>query len=145
VETPAYNYTLRVEQLDPAGNILRATEFQPADGRAPTAGWQPGQFIRDQVNLIVPAAAPPGEEALRLRLSWRRPNGTALNLRRWGIPLDDGLTLPPLEVVKKRIACLPCRNGPSVEANLDNKARLVGTPSGKTNSAGPIALPERAP
>jgi hypothetical protein len=124
---PVDNYTLLVEQFDNTGTLLRANQFEPMSGHAPTASWQPNQFIRDQVDLVVPAGAPPGEEALRLRLSWLRPDGSRLNLRRFGIPLDDGLTLPPLRVTEKeeRSYTLPEMEF-WLDANFEETALLAG-------------------
>ncbi len=124
---PADNYTLLVEQLDAAGNVLRVTTAQPESGRAPTAAWQPGQFVRDQVDLVVPAGAPPGDAALQLRLSWQRPNGTLLNVRRWGLPLANGLYLEPLRVIAKadRNFTMPAVAHP-LDINFENKTRLAG-------------------
>ncbi len=138
---PVDSYLLRVEQLDAAGNVLRATQVQPLDGRAPTTSWQPGQFIGDQVNLVVPAGAPPGEKALRVRLSWLRPNGTRLNLRRWGIPVGDGLNLPWLRVTKKKARVFDLPNiQHALDANFENKALLAGFNSPDAAQGSPPAF-----
>jgi hypothetical protein len=124
---PADNYILLAELVDGAGNVLRSVEQQPVGGRAPTAGWQPGQFVRDQVDLVLPASAPVGPEALRVRLSWQRPDGSRLQVRRWLLPVGESLNLNGLEVTEKedRVFEAPKMQIP-VEANLDNKARLLG-------------------
>ncbi len=124
---PVDNYTLLVEAVDAAGNVLRSVEHQPVGGRAPTASWQPGQFVRDQVDLVLPASAPVGPRALRVRLSWQRPNGSKLTVRRWLLPIGDGLNLEGLEVVEKegRVFEVP-EVQHLVKANLENKARLIG-------------------
>jgi hypothetical protein len=126
--TPLDNYTLLVEQLDAAGDVLRSTTVQPVGGQSPTSGWQAGQFIRDQIDLVVPASAPAGEEGLRVRLSWLRPDGSKLSLRRWYIPLTESLTLPGLTVTEKegRVFTLPDNLTVRLDSNFDNKARLVG-------------------
>jgi hypothetical protein len=124
---PADNYTLRVELLDAADNVLRGWDALPQDGRAPTAAWQPEQYIADQFDLVVPAGAPPGEDALQVRLSWLRPDGSRLNLRRWRIPLADGLNLPPLTVTEKenRQFELPPLEQ-RLDANFEEQALLTG-------------------
>ncbi len=129
------NYTLLVEQFDANGNLLRGVEHQPLNGLAPTASWQPGHYIRDQVNLVVPASAPPGEDMLYMRVSWLRSDGSKLNLRRWAISLDDGLNLGQLAVTekKKRVFDLPPMQYP-VGANLENKVRLMGYNSAQGNT-----------
>jgi hypothetical protein len=125
--TPADNYTLLVQELDSDGNVLRAVEHQPMSGRAPTGSWQAGQYIRDQVDLVVPASAPPGQDVLQVRLSWLQPNGSKLNLRRWSLPFDDGLNLGWLNVTEKkgRLFAAPTMQH-LLKANLENKVRLLG-------------------
>jgi hypothetical protein len=124
---PADNYTLRVEALDRAGNLLRTVDHRPVAGQAPTAGWQPGQFIRDQVDLVIPASAPPGQDALRVRLSWQRPDGSKLPVRRGWLPQGDSLNLAWLTVVEKegRIFEAPAVQAP-LGVNLEDKVRLIG-------------------
>jgi hypothetical protein len=124
---PVDNYTLLVEALDRAGNVLRTVEHQPVAGQAPTAGWQPGQFIRDQVDLVIPASAPPGQDTLRVRLSWQRPDGSKLPVWRGWLPQGDSLNLEWLTVVEKegRVFELPEVQAP-LGANLEDKIRLIG-------------------
>jgi len=123
---PADNYTLLAELVDAAGNVLRSVEQQPVEGRAPTANWQAGQFVRDQVDLVLPASAPVGEEALQVRLSWLRLDGSKLKVRRWLLPVGESLSLNRLEVTEEeRVFAAPSVPYP-VDANLDNKVRLLG-------------------
>lgn len=125
--SPAGDYTLLAEVVGPNGEVLRRVERQPVDGLAPTSGWQPGRFIRDQLNLVAPASAPPGEDALHVRLSWLRPDGSPLTLRRWYIPAGNSLALGELDVVEKenRIFTAP-EMAYAAEVNLENKAKLLG-------------------
>jgi hypothetical protein len=60
-------------------------------------------------------------------LEWRRPDGSTLSLRHWWLPLDDGLNLAWLEVTEKenRLFTPPVMQY-ILEANLENKARLLG-------------------
>jgi hypothetical protein len=124
---PADNYLLLAELVDVSGNVLRSIEHQPLSGRAPTAGWQAGQFVRDQVDFVLPASAPAGEEALRVRLSWLRPDRSKLPVRRWLLPVGENLNLNWLDVTEKegRVFAAPAVQYP-VEANLANQARLIG-------------------
>ncbi|MCB0197886.1 MAG: hypothetical protein KDJ65_38430, partial [Anaerolineae bacterium] len=128
LKKPEDNYTLLVEALDANGNVLRSDELQPVGGKAPTGSWVAGQFIRDQANLVVPASAPPGEDALYVRLSWLRPDGSHLNLRRWQIPIGSSLDLDSLTIEEKedRVFDPPSQMDFTVEANLDNKVKLLG-------------------
>ena len=124
---PVDNYLVRAEVVDPAGRVLQAVEYQPAAGRAPTAAWQPGQFVRDQVDFVLPASAPAGEQAVRVRVGWVRPDGSQLKVRRWRLPLGDHLKLAWLDVVEKegRVFEIPPLQYP-IGANLEDKARLLG-------------------
>ncbi len=124
---PVDNYTLLAELVDRQGRVLRSVQQPPLGGRAPTSGWQPGQYVRDQVDLVLPAGAPVGEEAVRVQLSWQRPDGSKLAVRRWLLPLGDQLDLAGLEVTEKegRLFTVPAVQF-SVGANFDNKARLIG-------------------
>jgi hypothetical protein len=138
LKQPVDNYTLLVEVIDAKDNILRAVAHQPVGGQAPTATWQVGQFIRDQVDLVVPASAPAGQNTLRVRLSWLRPNGSKLNVRRWFLPMGDTLDLGWLSVTEKegRVFEVPAVQH-TIEANLENKARLIGynvSPASEPNS-----------
>jgi hypothetical protein len=124
---PASNYTLLAELVDIGGNVLRRVEHQPVGGRTATASWQPGQFVRDQVDLVLPASAPVGPQAVRVRLSWLRPDDSKLKVRwRW-LPMGESLNLNWLEVTEKegRIFAAPEVQHP-VGANLDNKVKLLG-------------------
>jgi hypothetical protein len=133
--TPEDNYLLLAELVDRNGQVLRSVQQQPVGGRAPTAAWQPGQFVRDQIDLVLPAGAPVGDQAAQVRLSWLRPNGSKLTVRRWYLPLGDSLNLGWLDVTEKegRVFTIPSIQQP-VEANFANKVRLLGytPPAGLT-------------
>lgn len=136
---PVDNYTLVAEIVDQADNVLRAFEHPPVGGRAPTAGWQTGQFVRDQVDVVVPASAPAGEKPVRVRLSWQRPDGSRLRLRRWLFPAGESLYLAPMEVEEKEGRIF---EAPPVQveigANLADKARLIGYNSPRLGEAGAV-------
>jgi hypothetical protein len=126
-QQPADNYTLLVEQLDATGNVIRSGQYQPVKGQAPTSLWQSGQFIRDQIDLVIPAGTPPGEQALQVRLSWLRPDGSKLNVRRWLIPIGNSLTLGWLEVLEKEGRVFETPDiAFSFDTNLENKIRFAG-------------------
>ncbi len=124
---PVDNYILLAELVDREDQVLRSVQQPPVEGRAPTASWQPGQYVRDQVDLVLPASAPVGQQAVQVRLSWLRLGGSKLPLRRWLLPAGDTLDLDWLEVTEKeeRIFTVPPVQYP-VDANLDNKVRLIG-------------------
>lgn len=134
---PADNYTLLAELTNTNGQVLRSAQGQPVGGRAPTAVWQPGQLVRDQIDLVLPASAPVGEDAVRVRLSWLRPDGSKVPLRRWWLPWGDSLNLDWLAVTEEeRTFTVPPIAHP-VETNLDNKARLLGYNTSLPPASGP--------
>ncbi|MEW5956741.1 MAG: DUF2723 domain-containing protein [Chloroflexota bacterium] len=124
---PEDNYTLLAELVDANGRTLRSMEVQPVGGRAPTGGWQAGQFVQDQVDLVLPASAPVGDNAIRVQLSWRRGDGSKLAVRRGLLPLGDNLKLDWLTVTEKedRVFEVPALQY-SDEANFENKVRFLG-------------------
>jgi hypothetical protein len=134
---PADNYTLLAEILDADGKVLRAFEYEPVGGQAPTSSWQPGQFVKDQVDVVLPASTPPGDGAVQVRLSWQRPDGSRLSVRRWLLPPEEGLSLGGLTVMEKegRVFDLPEVQYP-LEANLENKTRLIGYDSPQLAQSG---------
>jgi hypothetical protein len=124
---PAVDYTLLVELVDANGKVWRDWRHVPADGRVPTSTWAPGQTVRDQIDLVIPAGAPPGDSTLRVKLSWLRPDGTRLPVRRWLLPVGDGLSLPGVRIEEKedrRFEPPPIPQAAS--ANFDDKVQLIG-------------------
>ncbi len=127
IRPPAGDYTLRVELVDAEGKVWRDWRHIPAGGRAPTSTWPAGQPVRDQVALVLPADAPPGEDTLHVRLSWERADGTCLPARRWFLPIGDSVALPGVRVVEKEDRLF---EPPPLEhvasANFDAKIQLLG-------------------
>jgi len=121
---PTDNYKLRVALVSQTGELLRSLEHFPP---LPTAQWQAGQMVRDLVNLVLPASAPIGDEAIYVQLSWLRPDGSRLNARQWGLPLGDTLDLQPIRVTEKknRIFTAPPITH-SLEVGFEDKLRLLG-------------------
>jgi hypothetical protein len=127
IRPPVGGYTLRVELVDAQGKVWRDWRHIPGDGRAPTSTWSAGQPVRDQVALVLPADAPPGEDTLRVRLSWERADGTRLPARRWFLPAGDSVALPGVQVVEKEGRLFePPPLGHTAHANFDGKIQLLG-------------------
>ena len=122
LRSPQDNYTLTLELVDPTGQVWRSWQ-QPAE----TAHWQPGQQVRQLVDIIVPAEAPPGEGALTLRASWLRPDGSPLPAKRWLIPQGESVELgaPRIEEKENRLWTQPDSQY-TLEANFEDKASIVG-------------------
>lgn len=127
IRSPDIDNTLLVEMVDKDGQVLRDWYHVPENGRAPTASWEAGQLVRDQVDLVLPANAPTGENSVDIQISWVRPDGSRLPVRRWGLPAGETFTLPGVWVLEKEDRSFepPVVQFPT-EANFDNKAQLIG-------------------
>jgi hypothetical protein len=124
---PSADYRLVVQLVDGEGKVWREWRHVPLGGRAPTSTWAAGQLVRDQVSLVVPAAAPPGEDTLRVRLSWEKEDGTRLPARRGPLPAGDSITLPGVRVVEKESRRFePPPLAYQAGANFDGKIILLG-------------------
>jgi 4-amino-4-deoxy-L-arabinose transferase-like glycosyltransferase len=54
------NYTVFVQLLNSAGQVVAQVDRQPQEGAAPTTSWLPGEFLTDSYNLSLPLNLPPG-------------------------------------------------------------------------------------
>ncbi|MBN1202962.1 MAG: glycosyltransferase family 39 protein [Anaerolineae bacterium] len=67
-QPPGVDYSVSVFLLD-AGGVLRAQhDSYPANGTAPTGGWQPGTYIFDGHTLDLPDDLPPGVYSVGVKL-----------------------------------------------------------------------------
>jgi hypothetical protein len=142
---PSADYTLVVELVDEQGKVWRNWRHVPTNGRAPTGTWANGQLVRDQVALVLPADAPPGEDTLRVRLAWERSDGTRLPAWRGPLPVGDSITLPGVRVVEKENRLFePPPTAYTANANFDDKIQLLGydmlTPSLSPGDTLPLTL-----
>jgi hypothetical protein len=62
----ARDYTVFVHVLDAKGNIVAQADHQPQDGNNPTSSWEPGEEIRDAVDLALPTNAPSGDYRIEI-------------------------------------------------------------------------------
>jgi hypothetical protein len=127
LRAPGADYTLVVEMVDSGGKVWRDWRHIPTDGLAPTSTWADGQLVRDQVALVLPADAPPGENTLRMRLAWERSDGTRLPAHRRSLPAGDSITLPGVRIVEKENRLFePPPTAFAADANFDDKVELLG-------------------
>jgi hypothetical protein len=141
LRAPAADYSLLAELVDAQGKVWRDWRHTPADGRAPTHTWVAGQVVADQVDLVLPADAPPGEDTLRVRLAWLRPDGTRLPVRGWLFPAGDSVTLLGVRVTEKEDRVFePPAMQVSVGANFDDKIELLGYNMGTARTPGGVRL-----
>ncbi len=91
-QAPQGNYTVFVQLLDAAGQVVAQRDRWPGDGLFPTAAMQPGQVIAD--NLAIPLDVPPG----RYRLIVGLYQGDAEGYPRLAGPGGDFVELPAIQV-----------------------------------------------
>lgn len=58
------DYTVFVHLVDAQGNKLAQRDTPPLDGARPTTTWQPGELLRDNADLAIPAGVPAGTYTL---------------------------------------------------------------------------------
>ena len=124
---PMEDYTLQVELIDALGRVWRDWQHIPTDGRLPTSRWDEGQTVRDEIPLVLPAPAPPGEHTMWTRLAWLREDGSRLPARYGWMPPGDSVLLPGVRVIEQEgrtFEMLPYTY--AVGANFGDQALLVG-------------------
>ena len=57
-------YAVFVHLLDEGGTIRGFGDAQPGNGRFPTTGWLPGEYLHDEHRITIDADAPPGNYRL---------------------------------------------------------------------------------
>lgn len=60
LSVPQEDYVVFAHLILPPDAVWAGSDEMPQRGAAPTSQWQPGQRIKDQVQLMLPANAPPG-------------------------------------------------------------------------------------
>ncbi len=55
------NATVFVHLVDAQGNKVAQRDVPPLEGTRPTSSWQPGEELRDDQDVSIPAEVPPGE------------------------------------------------------------------------------------
>ncbi len=85
--TPMRDLTVFVHIIDESGEIVAQKDERPFAGRFPTASWQVGERLRDQIEIQLPANATASEYGLRVglydengRLPLRNGSGDYLEL-----------------------------------------------------------------
>jgi len=97
---PTVNYTVFVHLLDADGKVAAQMDTQPAGGTRPTKTWLPGETVRDNIGVAVPAAVPPGRYRVEVGmydlLSLRRLPVAVLSA---GRPVqDDAVIIGEIEI-----------------------------------------------
>lgn len=88
------DYTVFVQLLDAADNIITQIDNAPVQGTFPTSQWQPGQAISDPYRLPIPADLPPGDYHLYIGFYNLRDLRRLPVLDTSGNAIDDKYRLP---------------------------------------------------
>jgi mannosyltransferase len=62
------DFTLTLQLLDEAGTTVVSQDVRPVGGAYPPTAWEPGEIVRDQHNLLLPATASPGKFGFYLQI-----------------------------------------------------------------------------
>ncbi|NJL94773.1 MAG: phospholipid carrier-dependent glycosyltransferase [Anaerolineae bacterium] len=87
-------YKVSVQLLDSAGRLVSQHDSEPANNRALTTLWQPGEGVADNHGLPIPSNTPPGDYTLSASLYTLEPpfarlpveGGDSLTLERISLP-----------------------------------------------------------
>jgi hypothetical protein len=87
------SYTVFVQLLNSAGQVVAQVDAQPLAGAAPTTTWLPGEILTDPYTLTLPPELPPGDYRLITGL-YNAANGERLSVATGG----NFVELSPLTV-----------------------------------------------
>ena len=110
-------YSVFVHLLDPSGQRVAQDDGPPLDGLHPTNHWLPGERLRDERRLSLPASAGPGR--YRLIVGWTDP------VSQDRVPLvggEESLWLATVPLGDLQVD----EPGVRTDAELDGQVRLVG-------------------
>lgn len=78
--TPAEDYTVFVHLLDATGTLVAQHDGQPVDASYPTSLWEPGEIVKDEHNVALPAEQARGEYHLQVGM-YRASDGQRLPIK----------------------------------------------------------------
>ncbi|MBN1139209.1 MAG: DUF2723 domain-containing protein [Anaerolineae bacterium] len=107
-----------VHLVDATGQPVVQSDRQPGGVFYPSTLWQPGERLRDDHSLTMPAGTPPGVYRLLVGLYALLPDGS---LQPLGEPVVAGQL-----AVKERIQTEPGAIGQPATANFDGQIELLG-------------------
>ena len=82
-------YKVTVQLLAPDGHLVAQHDAEPANNRAPTSVWTPGDTVIDPHGLVIPPDLPPGEYALVVGLYALDAPSERLPVSASGVPPGD--------------------------------------------------------
>jgi hypothetical protein len=89
------DYTVFTHLIDEKQNIWGQKDNQPVDGFYPTSQWEMGEIVRDQYDIAIPAAIPPGEYTIEIGMYAR---DTMKRLEIFGGSTDSAIQLEKVVV-----------------------------------------------
>jgi hypothetical protein len=82
-------YSVFVKLLDANNRLVVGWDGQPGNGQRPTLLWWPGESIEDQVSLVIPEDAPPGNYRLEVGMYRAEDLARCLTLDASGQPVPQ--------------------------------------------------------
>lgn len=89
------SYKVFTHLLDAANRVVAQRDDLPGGGRLPTSGWAPGQVVRDEYRIPLPADLPPGTYQLEVGM-YAPASGQRLPVSQPGQPPGDRVLLQPV-------------------------------------------------
>ena len=96
--SPVKSYTVFTHIVDAAGSVVAGWDNPPCRGVCPTSTWRPGEVLRDEYTIPLPASLPPGVYTLQTGL-YDPTTGERLQLLNDGHYNANAATLTAIEVV----------------------------------------------
>ena len=98
LESMNQDYTVFTHLVGEDKRIWGQKDNRPVDGFYPTTGWEPGEIVRDQYDLVISPEAPPGYYWLEIGM-YLAERGERLAALKDGVPLPDNrILLQPMAV-----------------------------------------------
>ncbi|TEU12805.1 MAG: phospholipid carrier-dependent glycosyltransferase [Anaerolineales bacterium] len=92
LESMDQDYAVFTHLVDEDKRIWGQKDNQPVDGFYPTTGWEPGEIVRDQYDLVISPDAPPGYYRLEIGM-YLAETGERLAALKDGVPLPGNRIL----------------------------------------------------
>jgi len=94
-ESTVKDFLVRAKLYDPEARLVAQKDDAPVRGLYSPAQWQPGEFVRDVQNILIPAGSPPGTYTLKVQTldaANRRPTSDEITLASFTIERVMNLT-----------------------------------------------------
>lgn len=92
LEKMEQSYTVFTHLVDERDHVTAQKDNPPVDGFHLTTGWEVGEIVRDQYDLVIPSDAPFGEYSLQVGM-YLAETGERLSVSEGGVPLTDSQIL----------------------------------------------------